>query len=341
MNVAIVGATGAVGREMINCLYSEKFPFKTLSLFASSKSAGLEMDTPVGRFPVNEFSLDEIVENKCEIVFLAVSGDFSLQFSQTLVERGCIVIDNSSAFRYHDNVPLVVPELNGHVLKSPGLRNIHGGMLIANPNCTTAILGMALFPLHEKFKAKKLICSTYQAASGAGEPGMQELESAIRARAFMDYKKFNPQVFSHNLCCNVIPCIDVIQNNDYTKEEMKMVWETRKIFNDDNIAISCTAVRVPTVRAHCIAATIEFSEPVSPEAVRSVLAASPGVVVVDDPRNKIYPVPSSASGKADVEVGRIRQSLIFGSHGIDMFVCGDQLLRGAALNAVRIALQIV
>ena len=332
LNVAIVGATGAVGKEMIKCLASEEFPIGSLFIFASAKSAGIEMETPYGQLSVREFSVEEIVRCGCRIVFLAVSGEFSLEFSPQLVEVGCIVIDNSSAFRYHDHVPLIVPELNQDVV-SKHIGN--GGLLIANPNCTTAILAMALFPLHKKFKVKRLICSTYQAASGAGEPGMQELESAIRARALGE--KFNPQVFSHNLCCNVIPCIDVVQSNDYTKEEMKMVWETQKIFADPSLAISCTAVRVPTIRAHCISATIEFALPVTCAEVRSILETSPGVVVVDDVRNKAYPVPSSASGKNDVEVGRIRRSLIFGDNGIDLFVCGDQLLRGAALNAVRIA----
>ena len=338
VKVAIVGATGAVGREMIACLHSEKFTLDTtngLKLFASAKSAGVEMDTPFGILKVEEFSVEAVKAAGSKIVFLAVSGDFSLEFSKKLVEINCLVIDNSSAFRYDVNVPLIVPELNGETLSS----NANSSGLIANPNCTTAILAMALFPLDRKFKVKKLVCSTYQAASGAGEPGMQELESAIRAHA--NGEKFNQQVFSHNLCGNVIPCIDTVQDNGYTKEEMKMVWETQKIFGNKSISISCTAVRVPTLRAHCIAASIEFASEVSVEEVRSILSSAPGVVVVDDPRNKVYPVPSSATGKNDVEVGRIRQSLIFGNHGIDLFVCGDQLLRGAALNAVRIALHCV
>jgi aspartate-semialdehyde dehydrogenase len=332
-NVAIVGATGAVGKEMISCLFSERFEVKKLFLFASNKSAGMKIKTLLGDLAVLEFSLDEIKESKCKIIFLAVSGEFSLEYSPKLREMGCVVIDNSSAFRYDSEIPLIVPEVNSD--KIPNV--FSDGAIIANPNCTTAILAMALYPLHKKYIVKKLICSTYQAASGAGEPGMNELEEAIKAQANGDHS-FEPKVFSHNLCCNVIPCVDVVQDNDYTKEEMKLVWETQKIFSDPGIQISCTAVRVPTIRAHCISATIEFGREIYPETVRQILTVSSGVVVKDDARDKIYPVPTSASGRNDVEVGRIRQSLIFGNRGIDMFVCGDQLLRGAALNAVRIAL---
>lgn len=329
VKVAIVGATGAVGKEMINCLHSEGVVIEDLFVFASGRSAGVELVTPFGLKTVQEFTIEYFQTIQPEIVFLAVSGEFSLEYTPKLVEMGCYVIDNSSAFRYHDEVPLIVPELNGHILQS-----LRKPCVIANPNCTTAILAMALFPLHKKFKVKTLICSTYQAASGAGEPGMQELESAIRAHA--NNEKFNQQVFSHNICGNVIPCIDSVQENQYTKEEMKMVWETRKIFDNQDMRISCTAVRVPTMRAHCISASVEFHAPVDCEEVKNILRESHGVVLKDDPKNDVYPLPSSATGEADVEVGRIRQSLVFGENGIDMFVCGDQLLRGAALNAVRI-----
>ena len=333
-HVAVVGATGAVGKEMINCLYRLGYPFDSLFLFASEKSKGTTIETPDGStLTVSEFSVDEIVRSKCRIVLLAVSGTFSEQFSPALVQAGCIVIDNSSAFRYMETVPLVVPSLNGLVLKKDELS---GGKIIANPNCTSAISAMVLFPLHMKFGGiKRLIASTYQAASGAGEPGMAELSSAIAAHA--SGTPFTPTVFSHNLCSNVIPCIDTVQPNGYTKEEMKLVWETQKIFNNKEIEISCTAVRVPTMRAHCISASIEFNQPVSVDQVREILVQSPGVVVVDNPGEKIYPVPTQASGKDDVFVGRIRQNLIFKKHGIDVFICGDQLLRGAALNAVEIA----
>lgn len=335
--VALVGATGAVGKEMINCLFSEKYPIESLFLFASTKSVGAVMETPFGELAVAEFSVDAVLAAGARIVLLAVSGGFSEEFSPILAQKGCIVIDNSSAFRYMGNVPLVIPELNSETL--PDITS-GKGCIIANPNCTTAILAMALFPIHQNFGVKKVISSTYQAASGAGEPGVKELEAAMAARANGDFT-FKPSVFSHNLCCNVIPCIDVVQANNYTKEEMKMVWETQKIFKNSNIQISCTAVRVPTIRAHCVSAVIETENEVSPDAVRSLLAVAPGVIVADDPVNKVYPVPADATGKYEILVGRIRQSLIFGSHGIEMFVSGDQLLRGAALNAVRIACHLV
>ena len=334
-NVAVVGATGAVGKEMIACLHSERFPVHRLSLFASAKSAGAVVPTPFGQLPIEEFSVDAIKAAGCRIVLLAVSGSFSEEFTPQLVAAGCVVIDNSSAFRYHVDVPLVIPEINMTPTSLPAT----GGSIIANPNCTTAILAMALFPIHSKFRVNTVIASTYQAASGAGEPGMAELEAAIRARA--NGQKYNPQVFSHDLCCNVIPAIDVLQPNGYTKEEMKLAWETQKIFAAPDMRVSCTAVRVPTMRAHCIAASIQVDTDITPEEVRDLLSKSPGVVVVDDPANAVYPVPSSASGRADVEVGRIRQSLVFGNRGIDIFICGDQLLRGAALNAVRIAVKLV
>ena len=330
VSVSIVGATGAVGKEMITCLYKERFPLSSVRLFASSRSAGADLDTPFGPLVVEEFKVDTVSESK--IVLLAVSGEFSKQYAFSLVDRGCVVIDNSSAFRYESNIPLIVPELNGTEID---IRKCRSGCLIANPNCSTAILAMVLFPIYKKFGVRKVICSTYQAASGAGEAGMQELELAMRAH--VNNEKFNQDVFSHNLCGNVIPCIDTVLENDYTKEEMKMVWELGKIFSNQDMKISCTAVRVPTVRAHCIAATVELDRlPDSIDGLRELLSEAPGVEVVDDPRNKQYPVPETASENANVQVGRIRRNLVF-ENGIDLFVCGDQLLRGAALNAVRIA----
>jgi len=339
-NVAIIGATGAVGKEMINCLYRLKYPMTELHLFASEKSKGIAIVLPDSQSKVvEEFSINAVVNiTKCGMVLMAVSVNFAEQYAPRLVDAGCMVIDNSSAFRYHDHVPLIVPGLNGDILDKE-----KGPMIISNPNCTTAIMAMVIHPLAQKFgRIKRIIASTYQAASGAGEAGMSELEDAIIAYANKD-ENFFPEIFSHNLCANVIPCIDSVTENDYTKEEMKMVWETRKIFSDPNIAISCTAVRVPTMRAHCISATIEFDHSISPADVRDCLKGTPGVTVTDDPRNKEYPVPSIASNRDEVFVGRIRRNLAFDkkNNGIDLFICGDQLLRGAALNAVEIALRLV
>merc|ERR1712232_1117735 len=268
------------------------------------------------------------VAQECDVVLLAVSGDFSKEFSpQIVANKKTIVIDNSSAFRYNDDIPLVVPEINAEAMA--------GKLLIANPNCTTAIAAMALWPLHQRFILKKVIVSTYQAASGAGVEGMTELEEGTRK--YLAGEPLSAKVFAHPLPFNVIPQIDAFQDNGYTKEEMKVVWETQKIFGDADIACSCTSVRIPTFRAHAEAITIETAKEVTPEAARSALKEAPGVQVVDDPANLQYPMPRNATGKYDVEVGRIRRSLIFGPKGLDLFVCGDQLLRGAALNAVLVA----
>lgn len=242
-------------------------------------------------------------------------------------EGGALVVDNSSAWRYEPWVPLVVPEVNREKIFQ------HRG-IIANPNCTTAILAMARWPLHRAFQAKRVIVATYQAASGAGAKAMEEL--LTETHRFLHGEAPKAEAFAHPLPFNVIPHIDAFQENGYTREEMKVVWETHKIFGDDTIRISATAVRVPTLRAHAEAVSVEFARPVTPEAAREVLKEAPGVEVVDEPEAKRYPMPLTASGKWDVEVGRIRKSLAF-ENGLDFFVVGDQLLKGAALNAVQIA----
>jgi aspartate-semialdehyde dehydrogenase len=312
---------------MITTLYRRGFPMSSLHIFASERSAGRVLHTEFGSLTVEAFNLEAVRDT--DICLMAVSGDFSKEWSpQISAEGGAVVIDNSSAWRYTDGVPLCVPEINP--------RSIVGKRLIANPNCTTAIAAVALYPLHVKYGLKRVIVSTYQAASGAGAEGMEELEEGIRA-----YASGGPipsaKVFAHKLPFNVIPHIDVFQPNGYTKEEMKVVWETQKIFGDADIACSCTAVRVPTLRAHAEAITIETKFPISVGGAREILAASKGVTLVDDVGNKMYPMPLNASGKYDVECGRLRQSLVFGEYGLDLFVCGDQLLKGAALNAVQIA----
>lgn len=324
--VGVVGATGAVGEEMVQVLHDRRFPLTQLLLFASERSAGKTVATPYGQREVAAFSVE--AAQTCDFVLMAVSGSFSTEFSPQIVANGkTVVIDNSSAFRYHDDIPLVVPEINAASMK--------GKLLIANPNCTTAIAAMALWPLHLRFKLRRVIVSTYQAASGAGAEGMAELEDGTRRH--LSGELVTPKVFAHPLPFNLIPHIDTFQSNGYTKEEMKVVWETQKIFGDPDIACSCTAVRIPTLRAHSEAITIETEKEVTVEAAREVLSAAPGVELVDDPANNKYPMPISAAKKHDVEVGRIRQSLIFKPRGLDFFVSGDQLLRGAALNAVLIA----
>jgi aspartate-semialdehyde dehydrogenase len=228
-------------------------------------------------------------------------------------------------------VPLIVPEVNGDVLLE---RDWKSGGIIANPNCTTAIAVMALNPLHKAFGIKRAIVSTYQATSGAGAKGMSELEHSTRDA--LEGKPVKNEVFVHPIAFNLIPHIDAFQSNGYTKEEMKVLWETQKIMRDDTVRVSCTAVRIPTMRAHAEAITLELTRPAKPDEARAVLRDAPGVDLVDDPANNLYPMPLTSSGKYNVEVGRVRQSLVFDG-GLDLFVCGDQLLKGAALNAVQIA----
>ncbi|WP_293173102.1 aspartate-semialdehyde dehydrogenase [Oceanithermus sp.] len=324
MRVAIVGATGAVGQELIKVLEERDFPVDELRLYASPRSAGKTLTfrgeahtvevTPEGPIPA-------------DVVLASAGGGVSKKLAPLWSSEGAVVVDNSSAWRYDPEVPLVIPEIN------PEAARAHKG-IIANPNCTTAILAVALWPLHKAFRATHVVVSTYQATSGAGAEGMQELLD--ETRNFLDGKPVNHKTFQHPIPFNVIPHIDAFQDNGYTREEMKVVWETRKIFGEPEMKISCTAVRIPTLRAHSEAATVLFERPVTPEAAREVLEAAPGVEVVDDPERNRYPLPLTATGKWDVEVGRIRQNLAF-DNALDFFVSGDQLLKGAALNAVQIA----
>uniref|UniRef100_A0A7S1AMQ7 aspartate-semialdehyde dehydrogenase n=1 Tax=Noctiluca scintillans TaxID=2966 RepID=A0A7S1AMQ7_NOCSC len=328
--LAIVGASGAVGQEMLNCVEKRDFPTNKVRLFAK-RSAGETVKTKFGDVVVEPFSVEAVQE--CEVALLAVSGDFSKEFSPLIRggSKGTVVVDNSSAWRYDKDVPLIVPEING----SAG----EGSNLLSNPNCTTAIGAMTLWPLHQKYKLKKVIMSTYQAASGAGAEGMKELEEGLVAYATGGAVP-TPEVFAHQLPFNVIPQIDAFQENGYTKEEMKVTWELEKIFSlDEDVKVSCTAVRVPTLRAHSESITIETELPIDPAGAREVLEHADGVVVVDDTSSMLYPMPLNVTGEDDVEVGRIRQSIVFGDHGLDFFLSGDQLLRGAALNAVIIAEQ--
>lgn len=324
-NVGIVGCTGAVGKEMIEVLGTRCFPVKKLHLFASSRSAGKQMQTSFGEIEIEEFSVDKTKD--LDFVLMAVSGSFAKEHAPKIAAGKAVVIDNSSAFRYDDDIPLVIPEINAETAKD--------AKLIANPNCTTAILAVALYPLYQNFGLKKTIISTYQATSGAGAQGMNELLE--QSQNYLSEKEVTHETFIHPIPFNLIPHIDAFQENGFTKEEMKVVWETQKIFGDNSLQISCTSVRVPTLRAHAEAATIETEKEITPEAAREILQNAPGVKIVDNPEKLEYPMPLNATKQFDVEVGRIRQSLVFGSHGLDFFVCGDQLLKGAALNAVQIA----
>ncbi|KAL7572129.1 hypothetical protein ACA910_001762 [Epithemia clementina (nom. ined.)] len=331
--VGIVGATGAVGKEIRQCLETRKFPVGKLRIFGSERSAGSTIATDsYGDITVELFSVDAAKE--CDVVFLAVSGDFAKEHAQAITdgEDGVVCIDNSSAFRYEPNIPLVVPEINGQETKK--------SKLIANPNCTTAIGLMAIWPLHKLFTLKKILMSTYQAASGAGQPGMDELQEGTRA--ILAGEPVTNNVFAHPLPFNVIPQIDKFQENGYTKEEMKVTWESRKICGlADDFPISCTAVRIPTIRAHSEVIVVETEKPIDLEAARKALQEAPGVKLVDNPEALEYPMPITATGAYDVEVGRLRRNLVFGDYGLEFFVCGDQLLRGAALNAVLVAEEMI
>jgi aspartate-semialdehyde dehydrogenase len=326
MRVGVIGATGAVGKELVEVLARRRFPVTQLSLYASARSAGTTQKTPFGDVTIEEFSMERA--RHLDLALLAVSGDFAKAHARALAAEGVAVVDNSSALRLEADVPLVVPEVNLHA--------IGHHRLIANPNCTTAILVVALEPLRQAFGLKRVIVSTYQAASGAGAEGMVELERETR-RVLVEGQPAQAEVFAHPLAFNVIPHIDAFQPNGYTREEMKVAWESRKIMGMPDLRISCTAVRIPTMRVHGESVTIETERPVTPEAARAVLARAAGVRVVDDPAAKLYPMPLTATGADDVEAGRIRANDVFGDCGLDLFLCGDQLLKGAALNAVQIA----
>ena len=343
LHVAVAGATGAVGVEMIKTLERRNFPVASLKLLASARSVGRKMT-----FRGEEIAVEEMTEASfkgVDVALFSAGAGVSKQFRQAVVESGAVMIDNSSAFRLEDDVPLVVPEVNPEDVKW------HHGV-IANPNCTTIIMLVAVAPLHRAFGLKRLVASTYQSASGAGAKGMNELLAQTKA-LLAEAKDMDelaeryrdvlaridpPKAFADPLAFNVFPHIDVFQPNGYTKEEMKMVNESRKMLHDPSLRISCTSVRVPSLRAHSESLNLEFSQKVTPEMVREVLATAPGAIVVDDPASNKYPMPVDASGHGEVLVGRIRQDVSNpDGTGIDMFVAGDQLLKGAAYNAVQIA----
>jgi aspartate-semialdehyde dehydrogenase len=328
MKVAIVGASGAVGHELLKVLEQSSLKFDSLTLYASARSAGTKLP-----FKGRELEVKLMPEGAIDarVILASAGGSISKAMAGKWVEGGSVVIDNSSAFRYEADVPLVVPEINGDVLEA---QDWSRGGIVANPNCTTAIAVMALWPIHVAYGIKRAIISTYQATSGAGAKGMAELEA--QTRNALEGQPVGNDVFVHPIPFNVIPHIDVFQPNGYTKEEMKVAWETRKIMRAPQIRVSCTAVRIPTMRTHSEAISLDLERPADPRDVRATLERSPGVEVRDDPERALYPMPLTASGKYDVEVGRIRSSEVFDG-GLELFVAGDQLLKGAALNAVQIA----
>ena len=326
-NVAVAGATGAVGVEMVKTLEKRNFPVKSLKLLASKRSAGKTMTFKGEPVVIEELTHDSF--KGVDIALFSAGGDISREFAKSVVDSGAVMIDNSSAFRMEDDVPLVVPEVNPEDIKW------HKG-IIANPNCSTIIMLVAVAPLHRAKKLKRLVAATYQATSGAGAKGMDEL--LVQTRQLLNNEPIEPKAFAHRIGFNLIPHIDVFKDNGYTKEELKMLYESRKMLHEPELMVSCTCVRVPVLRAHSEALNLEFAEEITPDEARAILKNAPGVEVVDDPANKRYPMPLDATEKYDVLCGRIRQDISrHDKRGLDIFVSGDQVLKGAALNAVQIA----
>ena len=331
VNVAVVGATGAVGQEFLTVLAERNFPIKNLKLLASARSAGKTATFAGREHPVEELTKDSFRD--VQIALFSAGGSISKEYAPAAVAAGAVVVDNSSAFRMKDGVPLVVPEVN------PEAVHKHNGV-IANPNCSTIIMNVAVWPLHRANRVKRVIVSTYQAVSGAGAWGLYELEAQQRAFAAgrpIAREKFPHQIFNNVFCHN-----SAVAANGYNEEENKMVLETRKIFNDPRIMIAATCVRVPIPRAHSESINVEFERPMTPDQVRQILAKAPGVRVVDDPANNHFPMPLEASHQDLVLAGRIRQDVSRDDgKGIELFVSGDQIRKGAATNAVQIAEMLV
>ena len=328
-NTAVVGATGLVGQEFIKVLEQRNFPISSIRLLASDRSAGRKMFVNTKEIEVEELTSHSF--DSINIALFSAGGEISEHFAPIAARKGAVVVDNSSAFRMDPNVPLVVPEVN------PDDIDQHQG-IIANPNCSTIQMVVALYPLHRVNPIKRIIVDTYQAVSGTGAAAVDELSN--QTRLIIEGKSTVPHVYPHQIAFNVLPEIDVFFDDGYTKEEWKMIRETRKIFHDENIAVSATCVRVPVFAGHSEAIHVEFSNPMSPEEARNILVTAPGVRVLDDTSISLYPHPWAAAGTDNVFVGRIRRDA---SHpnGLAMWVVADNLRKGAALNAVQIAERLV
>jgi aspartate-semialdehyde dehydrogenase len=326
--VAIVGATGAVGTELIACLERRRFPLRQLRLFASGRSAGRSLPYDGGSLAVETLTEQALADT--EIALFSAGSSISQRFVPAAVQRGTVVIDNSSAFRMDGSVPLVVPEVN------PEAIGAHRGV-IANPNCVAIISVVALWPLHRAFRIRRIIASTYQAASGAGAAAMEELRQSTRAA--LAGQAFVPKVLRHSYAFNLYSHDTAIDPaTGANEEETKVARELRKIMQAPELCISVTCIRVPVLRAHAVALTVECERPITPDAARELLAQAPGLRVVDDRVANHFPMPIEASGQGDVLVGRIRRdSSDRSGHSLALFLAGDQLLKGAALNAVQIA----
>lgn len=330
-NVAILGATGAVGQEFLNLIEERNFPFANLKLLASKRSAGKKIS-----FMGKEYTVEEATEDSFKDVQIALfaGGSASKAFAPAAVKAGAVVIDNSSTFRMDPEVPLVVPEVNPQAIAR------HKG-IIANPNCSTIIMVMALKPLYDVAKIKRVVVSTYQAVSGGGKEAMAELEQQVQD--IVAGREVTANILPgaalakhYQIAFNLIPQIDVFKENLYTKEEMKMIDETKKIMEDDSMRITATTVRVPVYRSHAESVNVEFESEVTEDVAKKALANFPGVILRDNPDEMEYPMPLETSGKNDVEVGRLRKDYSI-ENGLNFWVCGDQIRKGAALNALQIA----
>ena len=325
ITIAVAGATGAVGRELLRVLEQRNFPAANVKALASSRSAGVKLP-----FAGGELTVEELTDTSFEGVHLALfsaGGATSEKFAPIAARSGCVVVDNSNAWRMDARCPLVVPEVNREALKN------HNG-IIANPNCSTIQMLVALYPLHKVAGIKRIIVSTYQAVSGTGQKAIAELEAQVRQMFNLQEPEVN--VYPHRIAFNCLPQIDIFLENDYTKEEMKMVRETVKIFADPSVKVSATCVRVPVFYGHSESVNVEFAKPISPKEARAILSVAPGVQLLDNPDQKIYPMPIDAAGEDPVFVGPIRADESQ-ANTLNMWVVADNIRKGAALNAVQIA----
>ncbi len=326
-NVAVVGATGAVGNVMVEILEERNFPVNRLSLLASERSIGNSLSFHGKEIPVDV--LDHNSFRDVDIALFSAGGTISERFAPVAAEAGAVVVDNTSAFRMHPEVPLVVPEVNPHAIAEYKKRGI-----ISNPNCSTIQMVVALSPIHRKAKIKRLVISTYQATSGAGKRAMEELVE--QTRAMFSGQEIIKQKFPHQIAFNCLPHIDVFLDNGYTKEEMKMVQETKKILEDDSVQVTATCVRVPVLGGHSESINVETKQKLSAHEARRILEKAPGVTVIDDLAHNRYPLALDCVGKDDVFVGRIREDESI-EHGLNFWIVSDNIRKGAATNAVQIA----
>ncbi len=326
-NVAVAGATGAVGQTMIKVLEERNFPVEEIRFLASERSVGKELTFRGKKISVQKLDHDSF--EGIDIALFSAGGQRSLDYAPSAAKAGAVVIDNSSAWRMDPDVPLVVPEVNSHAIAGYKTKGI-----IANPNCSTIQMVVALKPLHDYARIKRIVVSTYQAVSGTGQKAIRELEA--QARAWCQGEAIEKEVYPHQILFNCLPHIDVFLENGYTKEEMKMVNETRKIMEDPQIQVSATTVRVPVFFGHSEAVNVQFEKKISAEKARELLSNGPGVKVVDDPKNSRYPLALDAEGQDLTLVGRIRED-ISQENGLDLWIVADNIRKGAATNAVQIA----